>query len=327
MRQQRFPFIHSIVVCLLCGSLTQAADQKPISIPIDQFTQLNESEQKGLLLKAFQRRLEHAKNLYYEVDLNWLIYENQNELPGKLREAAMLRRCRHWLLGDSYRMDSDMFRPTEKQACQWISDGYDAKQRISKATFTDKKRSSGRIDRIHDSIISDNKYIFWLRGVYPHKSKYLFQYLIDHKAEFEIEAPVDDGKVQLTVNFQPHWTNKPGGKRIFILDPKKGFLPINGHSRWNELRVDGGQPMWRIERFFVFESKLVGDVWMPVKLREEIMSSSAPEILSTQEIEVTRIEHGTVKPADLAIQFTEGMKIVDAIKGESYTVSSTDKSE
>jgi len=327
MNQQRIPFSCFTVLCCLYASFALGSEPKSSAMPIEAFTQLKPSEQKVLLIKTFQRRLEHAKNLFYEVELKSLIYENQNELPGKLRETPMRRRCRHWLLGDSYRMDSDMFRPGENQACEWISDGYDAKQGIGKSTFNDNKRSFGRIDRIHDSIITDNHYIYWLRGAYRHKSEYLFQYLIEHKAEFEIQAPVDDGKVQLTVDYQPYWASKPGGKRIFILDPEKGFLPIDGHSRWNEFPLNGNPPQWRIERFTISESQRVGDVWMPVKLREEIMSSSAPELISVQEMQVTRIEHGNVKPANLVVPFTKGMKIVDAIKGVNYIAHATEKSE
>lgn len=327
MNPPRIPFLFAIVVCLLSGSFTQAADPQPSSITIKQFAQLTPSEQRALLVKTFQRRLEHAKNLYYEVNINWLIYENQNELPGKLREPLMSRQCRHWQLGDSYRLEWDMFRPEEKEACEWVFRSYDASNGITRSIFKNQQRAQGRIDREQCNYIRDNAFIFWLRGSSPHKAQYLFQYLIDHKAEFEIEAPVADGKVRLTVDFQPYWTTRPGGKRIFLLDPEKGFLPVDGHSRWQEIRVDGNQSLWRVERFMVTETKRVGDVWMPVKLTEEIMGSSAPEIISTSEVEVTHIEHGKVKPKDLEIEFPPGMKILDAIKEETYTVTTNKQSE
>ncbi|EDL60855.1 hypothetical protein PM8797T_09054 [Gimesia maris DSM 8797] len=304
--------------CLFSAVSAVAEEPQPITIDIKEFSELKPAEQKALILKAFARRLEHAKNLYYEVDLTGLIYENKNEQPGKLRTKTPFRRCRHWLLEDSYRIDSDMFRPDEEEANQWVSDSYDAQQRITRGTIINKTHSFGRIDRVHDRVISDNHYIYWLRGEYPDKSEYLFQDMIDRKASFEIRAPVDSGKVQLTVKYQPYWTNKPYGSRKMILDPERGFLPIRGESRWREFPGLERKPSYRIERFTVSKSKLVEDVWMPVEIREDTMTSSLPQSISTLEIKITRIEQGKVKPADLVVPFSDGMMIVDTIKGVSY---------
>ncbi|WP_417376261.1 hypothetical protein [Gimesia maris] len=318
--------LRCLTLCCLFSAVSAVAEEpQPITIDIKEFSELKPAEQKKWILKAFARRLEHAKNLYYEVDLTGLIYENRNEQPGKLRTKTPFRRCRHWLLEDSYRIDSDMFRPDEEEANQWVSDSYDAKQRITRGTITNKTHSFGRIDRVHDTIIRDNHYIYWLRGEYPDKSEYLFQDMIDRKTSFEIQAPVDSGKVQLTIKYQPYWTNKLYGSRKMILDPERGFLPIRGESRWREFPGLDRKPRYRIERFTVSKSKLVEDVWMPVEIREDTMSSSAPDIISTQEIKVTRIEHGKVKPTDLVVPFTEDMTIVDAIKGVTYVTDEDGK--
>jgi hypothetical protein len=59
---------------------------------------------------------------------------------------------------------------------------------------------------------------------------------------------------------------------------------------------------------------------MPTQLRLEIAASPAPETIAVHEITVTRMEHGKVTPADLKVPFTDGMQIVDVIKGVTYWV-------
>lgn len=325
MKQRSVLLTFIMTVSLLSSDLIQATEPESVSMSIAEFTQLDKAAQKSLLLNVFQRRLEHSKNLTYEVDLDLFIHENQDEQPGKLRSSGPFRRCREWRLGNSYRMDSDMFRPQDKQASQWVSDGFDGKKRVSRSKFTDKTRKYGRIDTIHDSLLRDNHFLFWLSGEYPSQENYLFQDIIKHKDDFDIQSPVEDKLVQLTIDYQPGWTRKPGGKRVFLLDPNKGFLPVRGISRWEAMPANGGQRQWRIERFVVAESKLVGDVWMPIQLREEILSSSAPKTIAVHGIKVTRIEQGKVKPADLIVPFTEDMTIVDAIKGVTYVTDKAGK--
>ena len=57
--------------------------------------------------------------------------------------------------------------------------------------------------------------------------------------------------MQLTVPWQPSWAKKPEGKRVYVLDPEKAFLPIRCESRCDEPAKGGRKPMWRIERFEV----------------------------------------------------------------------------
>ncbi|WP_417383431.1 hypothetical protein [Gimesia sp.] len=315
------------LIPLIQVSQTQGADSKPAIISINEFVQLDTVEQKKLLLKMFQKRLDHSKNLFYDVEITSSIF--YNEKPGELKELKKktpFRRYQEWKLNDSYRMDTDMYRSDGTTLSERIVDGYDAKEGVSRGTITylnNKEYNSARIDTIHDPIVGDNRYIFWLSGEYPHKELYLFQYLINHKDEFEIEAPVKGDKVQLTVGYQPHWTTKFGGKRVFILDPEKGCLPIEGTSRWNETSENNGKKYWRVEKFVVTESELVGGVWMPVKIREIIDASSIPDTAAVYDIEVKRIEHGTVSSSDLNVRFPEGYTVVDAIKGVSYTTDAT----
>ena len=143
-----------------------------------------------------------------------------------------------------------------------------------------------------------------------------------HQDQFEIKAPIAGGKVQLTVPWQPSWATKPGGKRVYVLDPRKAFLPIRCDSRWDEAAKRGGKPQWRIERFEVQESRLVGDVWLPTKLTNEVAvaPSTVPDSISVCELKVLRIERGAVKPGDLFIPFTAGMQIRDGIEGVTYDV-------
>jgi hypothetical protein len=296
-----------------------AQDRRTISMSAEEFSRLSVADQRALLVRAFERRRGHAKNLYYEAEqvVSWYEKDGNGE-RGKFLEEGPRRKYRHWRLGDSYRMDSDMIRPKQVDVLHWVSSGFDSEQGVCRSTMRTRgeKRTFGRIDTAHDPITMDNRYNYWLDGEYPHKEEYLFRYLLDHKDEFEIRSPVAGDKVQLTVGFQPWWADKPGGKRQFVLDPQKGFLPVQANSRWDGPPT-GGNPNWRVEKFTVEESRLVGDVWMPIRLMETTAVGHSPRV-AAMEISVSRIECDAVRPNDLVVPFTEGMEIVDAIKGVAY---------
>ena len=179
----------------------------------------------------------------------------------------------------------------------------------------------GQVQYPHPDDGSD-RYIYWFdrkdSRPNPILGEYLFPYLIRHQDQFDIKSQIAGGKVQLTVPWQPEWTAKPGGKRKYILDPEKGFLPVRCDSRWDDATPVRGKPQWRIEKLAVEESRLVDDVWMPTRLTDETAASTVPDLIDVCDMKVSRIEFGAVKPADLFVRFTGGMEIQDTIEGVTY---------
>lgn len=284
----------------------------------DEFFALSDDERLSAVIQAFERRLEHATNISYEAKIKLQILENNNGAPGKLKVESPVRICRGWCLGESYRIDSDVYEPKDDSViANNVSSGYDSTEGIGRSTirWSSNRPSAGRIDSVQDPIVRDDRYKYWLRGDFPHQSEFLFQYLLDHRKDFAIgKGP--NGFVELTVDYQPSWATESGGKRVFLLDPQKDFLPIQGISRWDA--DSKGKQEWRSEKFKVKDSKLVGDVWMPTAVDEEILASSAPEIMNVYSLYISKIEHGKVTTDDLLVRFTEGMEIVDALQGVTY---------
>ena len=70
------------------------------------------AEQRALLVRVFQRRLEHAKNLFYDTEQVVRSHHSHDGEPGRPLETSpgQRRRCRHWQLGDSFRLDVDEYR-------------------------------------------------------------------------------------------------------------------------------------------------------------------------------------------------------------------------
>lgn len=320
----RLSFVLSFIAVMSVASSVVAAEVlQPTSISAEAFSRLSSADQRALLVRVFERRLEHAGNLQYEVDLQYRFFENANGAPGRRKEFSVHRVCRQWQLGGSYRLDSDMYLPEAASPHKWTATSYNAQEGVGRFTLRQKglERAFGRIDSRHDNLLEDNRFCLWLNGTYPHKEDYLFRYLLDHQSEFVVKAPVDGGHVELVVGYQPWWADKSGGQRVFLLDPNKGFLPIRGDSRW-DAPPSGGHDNWRIERFTVEESQLVGDVWLPVRITEQLAGSPAPDNFTVLEMTVSRLEYGRVTPADLVVPFTEDMQVVDAIKGVTYVTDS-----
>jgi hypothetical protein len=300
---------------------------KTVSMSAEEFSQLSLQEQRDLLVRVFQRRLKHSQNLYYESELRCTIYENENGEPGSLaRSRPSSRRVfRHWRRGDSFRMDSDFYRDANATGPASISSfGFNAEEGIGRNTTTLPDGEHPPQGQVQYSAYGDNGnwYVYWFdrTGARPDPflGEPLFPYLIARKNELEIRTPADGNKIELTVPWQPDWARKPGGKRRYVLDPEKGFLPIRCESRFDDVKPDG-RPVWRVEEFVVEETKLVGDVWMPTSLSNTTIASTAPDTICVYRTRVPRIQQGSVKPDDLFVPFTKGMQIADTVEGITYT--------
>ncbi len=325
MDQQLWSIVIVFSGVISSGQIALSAENpQPISISAARFSQMSSADQKMLLIRVFERRLEHAKNLYYKVDTFSKNHEDLDGEVGKPLNDASSRRFQYeqWGLGNSYRIDTNKYRqPKLDELYVWMASGFDADQGVGRSTgrVKGKEKTYGRIDTKHNPAVGDNQYRYWLNGDYPRWQEYLFRYLLSRRGEFEIEAPVEGDKVRLTVGYQPSWAKESGGKRAFLLDPQEGFLPIRGDSRWDGSPGRDGRPQWRVEKFTVTQSKLVGDVWMPIEMRFAIACSAATVPgFTVYDMTVSKIEGGKVTPADLEVPFTEGMFVVDAIKGVSY---------
>ncbi len=297
---------------------------QPVSMSAVEFGQLSLSEQRDVLAQVFKQRLEHLQNLYYESEQRYKSYENQGGEPGKEIDLPSHVVYRRWRLGDSFRMDSDYYdirksaEPSNRHA-----QGLNADEGIGRNTtiWQDKEHpSQGQVQYPVDESVSGDRYFYWVGRESQQNAiigQALFPYLIAHKDELAIKAPVENGKVQLSVPWQPQWAGRPGGEQTYLLDPQKGFLPIRCDSRFDDVRPDG-KPRWRVEKFVVDEDKRVGDVWMPTKIRHTGIASTVPNTISECSVKILRIEAGTVKPSDIFVPFKKGMQIVDAIEGISY---------
>ena len=148
----------------------------------------------------------------------------------------------------------------------------------------------------------------------------LFLLLLDQKDQFTIEAPVEGDKVRLTLSSPPGGADSPRTKNTYLLDPRKGFLPVQCESRY-EAPATRERRFWYEETSVVEESRLVHDVWMPIKIRETYVVSRSPERISVWEMTALAVDFGTVKPSDIRVPFAEGMKIVDVIDGVEYVAN------
>jgi thiol-disulfide isomerase/thioredoxin len=317
---------NSLVMALMGLALPARADDNAteFSTSIDEFRRLSPTDQRSLLRSAFERRLLLAKNIHYEALLRGHTNKYQDGKIAELTHNLNGRNYRHWRLGDSYRIASEKGGPDVLKPTEFAESGFDSATRIVTSTvrFNTTPRTFGRIDVDQSHDIRENRYAYWLDGKPDHNNEadFLIRCAVDQFDHSKIEAPVNQDNVRFTFPWQPPWSNKPLGTRELILDPRKGFLPIEGMAHLEVPRSDGSL-IWRSEEFFVEASRLVGDVWMPTKLKEQIRASSTgPDHIAVWETEVTKIGAGTVTADDLIVLLPEGTEVVDALQGMSFVV-------
>ena len=297
---------------------------QPIAMSAQQFAALSAQEQRALLVCVFEQRLEHVRNLHLELEISMSFFRSeQGEPVGQKLEQNPEQVFRHWRLGDSYRVDREASMTVGGDVHARASLGFDAREGIGRrmSRSRDRPESYGAIDSEHASLLQQDRYSPWLDGEYlEYEDDYLFRYLLNRQGEFLIEAPVEEGLVRLSVSYPRRRVETPG-RRTLLLDPEKAFLPIRIDSRYEETQKDGTLDYF-FETWIVHESRLVGDVWMPIRVTLMIDSVSVPGIVAVCDMTVLRIEHGIVHPADLEIVFPERTRVTDMIQGITYLVDS-----
>ncbi len=315
-------------------------EHQPVSMTAEEFGALSAEEQRKLLVDAFQRRLQHAENLHYEGELIQKVHENRDGKPGRPVKIpgpyplGLRRVIRYWQLGDSFRKDIERYKlPSNAEPDSWSFCGVDAQEGLGRTTSFSKEIKPSLQGQVQYPFKPPCRpcrwgYDFWIQSI-PNKGKgtgfnekCLFYQLLKLKDHYQIEAPVAGGKIRLTVPWQFPQENDSGGRRVFLLDPRKGFLPVRYEGRQN-WQLTNGQKLWMEERFTVEESRLVGDVWMPIKMTETRSSSPSrdqPDRIAVDKTTVTKIEQGQLTRADIkAPPFPEGMLVQDTVEGVTYT--------
>jgi hypothetical protein len=324
-----YPFLVGLTALILPAYAV--ADSVAFSMSVEEFCNLSPRDQKAILASAFEYRLQHAKNIYYESQTRLGIYEYSDGHLGKQLIGLQGANYRQWRLGNSYRMEYERGGgPEVKKPDTFGSSSLDSVTGVvkSSARRAESQRLVGRIDTVQNPILEENRYRYWLDGANVMHAdtqreplgEYVIRYLVDHKEGYTVEAPIDQDKVRLILPWKPIHSDRPLGQREFVLVPRKGFLPVSGKGRWETEPVDG-KTVWQTEEFTVEASQLVKDVWMPTHLRELTRGSSQrPNRIALWVTKVTKMEAGMVTPKDLETPFPPGIKVVDATKAVSYVV-------
>lgn len=198
MNERRVAMVVFVFAIASVGQYIVAAEQfGPVSMSAEEFSRLSTADQRGLLVAVFQQRLAHAKNLEYKIDQQLKIFESHDGKRGKLKDEGPFRQCRQVRLGNSYRLDSTMYRAGEDHASQLVASHFDAEEGVLRGTTRGPRseKSFGRINTGHDPLSRDYDYQYWLDGDFPRRDKFLFPYLLDHQDEFWVEAPIKGGMV------------------------------------------------------------------------------------------------------------------------------------
>jgi len=330
----------NLLCCLaLCGSTVFGAPRQATITafpPLGELQSMALEDQREVIRAVFEHRSEHARNISYSSVLEITNHRLDGENIGEVISEAMRLYHKHWRLGESYRMASDIYVTVDGQdVAQFSQAGFNATDGVARmlvrtdgSTLTD-----GKIDTEQSMFIDINRYAYWLDGDDPEHgdAEFLIRYTLAHLDEGTLSFPQGEDLVQLTVPWKPLFSRtKSLGFRHLWLDPEKAYLPVRGEARWDQ--EDG--PDWRTEEFVVEESRLVANVWMPTRLKEFIRVGHVelnPEtkhlrnVVAIWDTEVLEIEHGTVTPDDLEVVFPPGTEVVDAIDGVSYVVGKDGK--
>jgi hypothetical protein len=295
---------------------------RSLSMSAEAFAKLSDAQQRDLLVKAFQKHLERGRNLFYEIEQLYQAYDTEGWEPGMpTQRYDPYRRsvCRCWWLGGSYKRETCHYnKPGAKDFSNYSAHGENAaenvRRNISIFEHEGQRLYQGQVVYPHPQQNIEDR-----SGFFPSPDDTLggdgsqhefFEYLVRSKDKYEIKSPLPGDKVQLTVPWH-------GDGQVFVLDPRKEFLPIAYECGWSSPPTGVSEGAWSKVKFEVQESRLIDNVWMPVKTLSKSQSSQKSLVIT--ETKIVRIESGKVKPADVMLPFSKGMHIADTIEGITYT--------
>jgi hypothetical protein len=295
----------------------------------DQFANLSLKEQKKVLERAFIERIEHSKNIHYRLEYSITFPKLSTDKPDFRKLIKMVNKFEdynvfeHWVRNDTYCMFIDEFETDKSLPTRRIISVFDQGKGVRKGVqiyHVEKNIPTGRVDTIHDPIVQLNSYLAWIGGMsgdLHYKPFYIFIDLLEHRDEWIIETDIDSHLVRLRTVYPPRSTMEQyESKRTLLLDPMKGFMPIDGEFNWHG--VDGGYENWEEGGFVVEDSKLVGNVWMPILINEYFRTKVTAQKFTLIKMKISDIEHGQVTNENMTFQFPENTRVVDAIQGVSY---------
>jgi hypothetical protein len=322
-----------VILCFLCftvidiktnSQMTVVANESALKTQrYDEFSQLSFEKQKDRLIRAFEKRMKHARNLFYCTEMT-MGHKNYN--VSNSEEFVTFRRIySHWILDRSYLMQVDMLPYGNNSSRQFATTFFDSKEGVTKGFVSIKdetiKNETGEILRgligtEQDKFYSENYYTSWLDGDLQMEDFYIFPCILKYRDTWEIELDSRDKMVRLTCFLPPRFiAARYEGKRLLILDPEKDFMPLKEEYKWEATsRVNN----WVEGGFVVDDSQIIDDVWMPLKMTIHYRLMTHPDMIMLVKANITKIEHGNVTKTDLAIKFPEKTSVVDAIQGVSY---------
>ena len=328
MRVKHF-FVVFFIFCSLFVLMCSCLRADGLLSEVDEFSNFslmsNDKEKVNCLSLAFELRMKHAKNLSYKVEVGLGARKFNNFLGAGGVDGATFRSIyEHKIFNNSYTMRIEALQG-ERDWYQKVSTFFDGKEGITKGYVNAPPNTVdaflGRIDTVADPILRENYYISWLSDNFQtefHRADYfLFPCLLRHKDQWKIESNNTERVIKLTSPYPQRFVaDKFDGTRVLTLEPQKGFMPLGGEFRWEATRRGGNR--WYEEKFAVEDSRLIGDVWMPIKMMSWRRTSEDPENEFFAKLTVKEIIHGQVSETDMTIRFPKGTFIVDAIEGISY---------
>jgi hypothetical protein len=248
---------------------------------------------------------------------------------------------RQWLLEDAYRIATKTLDPTDDhKVVQDYQSSFSKPKGEMRGISNDpyggvtETKFFGRIDTVQDLAVMENLFLSWLSDKFVTSETrmikfddfYLFPFLLRWRNSWEIVLLPDEQLVKILLSFDeplPFGEDRAThqvGRKTLVLDPQKGFLPVQIDTFWEELPKPPGS-MYRTDKCTVEESGMFDSFWVPTVLKYEILESSSLEGLdqiNVYSLNISDIEFGTVKQSDVEIVFPEGTEVVDAINGISY---------
>lgn len=300
----------------------------PVMVFGDEFFSLTPEQQKQELTDAFKHRLELAKNVSFRVDNVLEIRACADEKPGELR-GTRKRNFVHRQLGQSFQVEAEIYLKNSASTFDnifmlWNADEGVFKNFIKIDIGPSTHLTKGRLDTQYDPILYYNRfYLSWIDGGILETAwngvKYIFPHLLEHRDEWEIKATDDGDKIELSMPYLRDEYIECSGRFSVILDPKKGYFPIQGTLHFDgtfQQTEDTVATSYRRDFFEVRQSEEVQGIWMPTELYTFL--SVNPDRCNVNIANVSNIVFGKLQPTDLELKFPEGTEVFDAIQGITY---------
>lgn len=286
-----------------------------------EFNAMSDADKRTILVNTLQDRERAVGNLRATsvTRLSNVVYRDgklRSVLKDVSRYDCELRRGKkgHWASINWFLSDI-LDRPTQE-----VITSLDVMSGVARSTAKQDglKGIYGAIDNKEDMLIRASRFNYWFDANFEPPQNFPISFLLKHQDAIKFDSPEKSSpEIRVSLHVKTDEGTPYQDTRTVWLDPRRGFMPVRMHWRW---QYDSKPPLDQDMVTEIKKLELVGGFWFPTHFTETCVCKKSIEegYATVYETTVGKISLGTITENDLVVHFPVETEVHDRLKGVRF---------